>query len=144
MIQIGTSLAGTGTVGASGVPSADSDRTPGTRLFGPGSTSTVSHNLHVDLTGVVIHAIGLAAGDEVTVQMVVGCKEGDLYEDLCIAGKKLKLSGSPCNNMLLIPVPGRYRLIYSGDNLGSFHVFAYQVSLDAMTAAMPILNKLLA
>lgn len=144
MILIGTSLAGTGTVGASGVPSADSDRTPGTRLFGPGSVSEVSHNLHVDLTGMVIHAFGLAAGDEVTVQMVVGCKEGDLYEDVCIAGKKLTLTGSPCNNVLLIPVPGRYRLIYTGHNLGGFHVFAYPVSLDAMAAAAPILNKLLA
>lgn len=144
MIQIGTSLAGTGMSGASGVPSADSDRVPATRLFGPDSELSSSHNIHVDLTGVVIHAFGLAGDDRLTLQMVVGCKEGDLYEDVCIAGKKLELTATSCANFLVWPIPGRYRLMYTGSNLGGFYAFYYNASIEAMQAAAPVLAKLLA
>ena len=129
--------------GASGSPSADSDRVPATRLFGPDSSLDVSHNIHVDLTGVVIHAFGLAADDKLTLQMVVGCKEGDLFQDVCINGKKIELTAAPCNNFIVWPVPGRYRLIYSGSNLGGFYAFYYNASIEALAAASPILAKTL-
>lgn len=143
MIQIGTSLASSGMAGASGNPSADSDRVPATRLFGPGSVHEASHNFHVNLTGAIVHAFGLTADDKLTLQMVVGCKEGDLFEDVCIRGAKFELTAQPCNNVIIVPLPGRYRLLYSGSNIGGFYAFYYNASLEAMQTATPILAKLL-
>lgn len=143
VIRIGTSLASNNMAGGSGNPSADSDRTSETRLFGPDAVMSISHNFHVNTHAVVLHAFGLSGTDKLTVQMVVGCKEGDLFEDVCIGGRKLELSAAPCNNILIVPIPGRYRLIYSGDNLGSFHAFYYVASLDAALASAPLLDKML-
>lgn len=143
MIRIGTSLTGNNLGGGSGNPSADSDRVSDTRLFGPSSQLAVSHNFHVDMAAAVVHAFGLSGTDRLTVQMVVGCKEGDLFEDVCIGGQKLELTVTPCNNILIIPIPGRYRLVYSGDNLGGFHAFCYVASLNAAQASAPLLDMML-
>lgn len=143
MIQIGTSLAGSGVGGSSGNPSSDSDRVLATRLFGADSYRLESHNFHVDMTGGVVHAFGLVGTDVLTLQMVVGCKEGDLYEDVSIKGETFTMTGTPLSNILLVPLPGRYRLRYTGTNLGGFYAFYYAAQLPAMNAAMPMLSKLL-
>lgn len=138
-IQFGAVLFPTN--GGAGAPGAESDRLPFTQLFGLSSNGLYSHNVHVDAHGSIFHAFGLTGDDTLTVQMVVGCKDGDLFEDLCIGGRRLQLGTAPCNNLLVIPFPGRFRLAYAGANLGGFHAFHYPVPYAAFPALGPFIER---
>lgn len=116
---------------ASGDPSSvtDSDRAPWTRLFGVQSDNLNSHVVSAASHGLIFQAFGLVAEDALTIQMVVGPNEGDLFQDLVLNGVTATLTSD--RTMVFIPFPGRYRLRYNDNgNLGDFYAFATPIPVE--------------
>jgi hypothetical protein len=107
---------------------ADSDRAPWTRLFDFSSSGVYSHVVDASTFGLCFMGFGLEGTDKLTVQMVVGPNEGDLFQDLSL-GTPVELSAS--RTLLFIPAAGRYRLKYTGDRLSMFHAFVSPVPIAA-------------
>lgn len=111
---------------------AEADRAPWANLFNASSTSPTSHTLVVNTAGIVFQAFGLVDPDKLVVQMVAGPNEGDLFQDLWVGAE---VSMYDERNMLFLPMPGRYRLRYSGSRLGQFSAFALPVPIVGFPAA---------
>lgn len=74
-----------------------------------GGAYATSHTLDVFDAPMTIKVFGLPNCEaKVVVQMVAGCNEGTIYEDLWIHCKPVVLHKQ--NNLVVIPVDGRYRL----------------------------------
>jgi len=120
----------------------DSETRTESDLFGPGSqydagSTTRSHDLvvGVDGDGYVIRAFRLAAGDRLVVEQLVGDNEGTEFEAVRIGGEEQFMDRD--NNVVLLLLPGRYRLRYTGANLGYFIARAQRIlpgSLGAIGA----------
>lgn len=80
-------------------------------LFDPDSTTNVSHVFEVS-EAKIIRAFDLAQGEVLSVEMVAGAGSGHMFEPMILNGSVLRITGP--NNVLLIPIPGRYRLRFHG------------------------------
>lgn len=109
------------------------DRFNWTRVFSEDSTTKFSHVLTIEDGGLALSGFNLQGGDQICLEMVVGCHEGTYFETLkYCGGKKICLTAS--QNYAFLPFPGRYRLVYTGSRLGLFNVFAQPVPFDHFEA----------
>lgn len=95
-----------------------------------------SHNLEVgvDGCGYVVRAFGLAAGDKLEVEQLVGSQQGDEFNTPLAQGTWPFMDAA--NNIALLILPGRYRFRYTGTNLGAFTVTAQRVPQGTLAAAV--------
>lgn len=114
---------------------AESGRASWTTLFDGRSTVPTSHIVTAAHSGLLLQAFGLESNEALNVQMVVGTHEGDKFENIMIRAQPLALSWD--NNVLFIPFPGRFRLSYSGDRLGSIYAYASPAPYGTLQAVRP-------
>lgn len=115
-------------------PSGEADRISWTRLFHEGSTTPLSHNVSADQFGLLLQAFGLQGTDKLCLEMVVGCKDGTYFEPVKPCDGCAPICLSACRNMLFIPMPGRFRLRYTGSRLGLFQAFVTPVPFEHFAA----------
>jgi len=81
-------------------------------LFNRESLDTISPTIQVDDEPAVVRAHALGAGERVLVEMVDGPGEGAFFTPYMVRGKQAYLTRK-CN-LLVLPIPGRYRFILGG------------------------------
>lgn len=80
-------------------------------LFDHNSQTNISHVFEV-AEAKLIRAFDLSPGEIITVEMVVGAGSGHLFEPMMINNKVISVAHP--NNVMMIPIPGRYRLRLHG------------------------------
>lgn len=80
-------------------------------LFTPDSPTYLSHVFEVE-EAKVIRAFDMADGETLTVEMVAGEGSGHMFAPMIVGGRALQMVAP--NNVLVIPIPGRYRLRFGG------------------------------
>lgn len=78
-------------------------------IFGPESTSNLSHVVQVESDPIVVRAYNLTDGDEVLVEMVDGEGAGRMFAPFCPFDGQSALTAR--RNVLPIGIPGRYRFV---------------------------------
>lgn len=101
---------------------------PWNTLFDEHSTATASNVVLAHAHGQLFQAFGLAAGDIIRLQMVSGTYQNEVVQDVIIGGLPAQLTAD--NNILFVPFPGRFRLQYTGGNLGAFHAYSMPVPFE--------------
>lgn len=103
-------------------------------LFGPDSTSDVSHVIEAVEYGFLIQAFNLQADDVLVVEMVAGLDAGGYQERMKINGQEVRITAD--NNVVFLPWPFRYqvRKIQGSSPVGSFTVYAVPVPFEYMGA----------
>jgi hypothetical protein len=86
-----------------------------------------SHTIDVWDSPVVIRAFGLPCDSRIVVQMVAGCNEGSVYQDLYLCGRLISLT--PTNNLVVLPVDGRYRLRLMGADPDEVYVVQHRTGI---------------
>lgn len=83
-------------------------------IFGPLSTTNVSHVVTVEHDPLVIRCYNLTPGDLVQVEMVDGDGAGDMFAPFCPFGGQATLTYD--RNVMPIGMPGRYRFVLARDD----------------------------
>jgi hypothetical protein len=105
----------------------------GNKFFPSAAGSRLSHVFTVEGGVWAVQAYGLQAGDEIIVEMVAGCREGDYFEQMTLGCCDLSLTQS--RNTLLLPIEGRYRLNMLVGDPEDVYVIAYPSPISAEIAA---------
>lgn len=77
---------------------------------------------------IALFAVGMAVGDVIQVQITA---DGADWDDMSIHGQLVQIT--PTNNMLYIPVAGKYRLKRSGSTAGKVVGEWHTLNLGALT-----------
>jgi len=98
-------------------------------LFDDQTTGSPAHSpnieVGVDGCGMVLRAFDLRAGDQIKLQQVIGEGQGAQFVDVKVAGVTPTMDAD--NNLKVLVLPGRYRLVYTGGNSGLFRVSAQRI-----------------
>lgn len=84
-------------------------------MFSPASDSNNSHVFTVtpESGPAQFVVFGMGAGESITVQHVEGVAGNEIYTDMVLAG--VPFSVEHPNTVLVIPVAGRFRLVFNGE-----------------------------
>ena len=88
----------------------------------------------VSCHGLVVRAFDLGPSDVLHVEQVIGNHEGTEFVEPKSKGTWPVIDAE--NNVVLFILPGRYRLLYKGGNLGSFLVSKQRVPQGTLQAAV--------
>lgn len=80
-------------------------------LFGPNSTTLISHTIDVAETSIVVKAYGFTGNETITVNTVSTNGIATMTEPMVLNGKTVQLSAT--NNTLVLDISGRYVFVLS-------------------------------
>lgn len=103
-MALGTLQAG---VVGSAWPNGEANAESQYRLLYPGGP-TASHVFTVNHVPLILKALSIGVGETVSVEVVEGIDVGSIYDDYAPNGESLTLTAS--ERMLVLPIPGRYRV----------------------------------